>query len=46
VRGEVLSLIAMNQLDLIDNLATDTNERAVIARIVAGRRNLRDRFNL
>jgi hypothetical protein len=45
VRSEVLSLIAMNQLDLIDNLSTDAAERAVIARIVAGRRNLRDRFN-
>ena len=46
VRGEVLSLIAMNQLDLIDNLTADAAERAVIAQIVAGRRNLRDRFNL
>ncbi len=46
IRSEVLSLIAMNQLDLIDNLAIDPAERAVIARIVAGRRNLRDRFNL
>ena len=45
VRSEVLSLIAMNQLDLIDNLATDA-DRAIIAQIVAGRRNLRDRFNL
>lgn len=45
-RSEVLSLIAMNQLDLIDNLAANAAERAVIARIVANRRNLRDRFNL
>jgi len=44
VRLEVLQLIAMNQLDLIDPLLRDDGERAVVGRIVAGRRNLRDRF--
>jgi hypothetical protein len=44
VRTEVLQLIAMNQVELIDNLLASDSERAVIARIVAERRNLRDRF--
>jgi len=44
VRTEVLQLIAMNQVELIDNLVASDTERAVIARIVAERRNLRDRF--
>jgi predicted Ser/Thr protein kinase len=44
VRTEVLQLVAMNQVELIDNLVASDNERAVIARIVAERRNLRDRF--
>jgi hypothetical protein len=44
VRTEVLQLIAMNQVELIDNLVASDSERAVIARIVAERRNLRDRF--
>jgi hypothetical protein len=34
----------MNQVELIDNLVANESERAVIARIVAERRNLRDRF--
>jgi predicted Ser/Thr protein kinase len=46
VRTEILSLIAMNQIDLIEPLMTDDVERAVTARIVANRRNLRDRFNM
>jgi predicted Ser/Thr protein kinase len=46
IRTEILSLIAMNQIDLIEPLMTDDAERAVTARIVAGRRNLRDRFNM
>jgi hypothetical protein len=46
VRTEILSLIAMNQIDLIEPLMTDDAERAVTARIVADRRNLRDRFNM
>ena len=44
VRTEILTLIAMNQVELIDNLVASDSERAVIARIVAERRNLRDRF--
>jgi hypothetical protein len=34
----------MNQVDLIDGLITDDAERALVGRIVADRRNLRDRF--
>jgi predicted Ser/Thr protein kinase len=44
VRTEILQLVAMNQVELIDNLVANDSERAVIARIVAERRNLRDRF--
>ena len=44
VRTEILQLVAMNQVELIDNLVANESERAVIARIVAERRNLRDRF--
>jgi acyl-CoA synthetase (AMP-forming)/AMP-acid ligase II len=44
VRGEILQLVAMNQIDLIDTLVTNESERAAIARIVSDRRNLRDRF--
>jgi hypothetical protein len=44
VRTEILQLVAMNQLDSIDGLVANDTERAVIARIVAERRNLRDRF--
>jgi hypothetical protein len=43
-RVELLQLIAMNQLDQIDALITDETERRIVARIVADRRNLRDRF--
>jgi len=46
VHNEVLTLIAMNQVDLIDTVTADPTARAVIARIVAHRRNLRDRFNV
>jgi hypothetical protein len=45
VRNEILQLVAMNQLDQVDALAADERERRVIARIVADRRNLRDRFS-
>ena len=45
IRTEILQLIAMNQLDLITPLITDAAEFAIIARIVAGRQNLRDRFS-
>jgi len=44
VRTEILQLIAMNQVDLIDPLLADDGERAIVGRIVAERRNLRDRF--
>ena len=44
VRNEILQLIALNQVDLIDPLIANDHERAVVRRIVADRRNLRDRF--
>jgi predicted Ser/Thr protein kinase len=44
IRTEILQLVAMNQVDLIDPLIASEAERAVVARIVAGRQNLRDRF--
>ena len=43
VRNEILQLVAMNQIDLIDQLIGSETERATVARIVADRRNLRDR---
>jgi hypothetical protein len=45
VRHEILQLIAMNQVDLIDQLITSAGERDIVAGIVAGRQNLRDRFS-
>jgi hypothetical protein len=44
VRSEILQLVAMNQLDLIDGLIASEQERALIQRILAERRNLLDRF--
>lgn len=44
VRSEILQLVAMNQVDLIDPLLTGPDERDVMARIIAGRQNFRDRF--
>lgn len=44
VRADILQLIAMNQIDLIDPLISGHIEKDLVARIVAGRRNLRDRF--
>ena len=44
IRTEILQLVAMNQIDLIDPLIADEAEKAVVARIVAARQNLRDRF--
>jgi|SRR5690348_8554230 len=44
VRTEILQLVAMNQVDQIDTLIADQSEREIVARIVAERRNLRDRF--
>ena len=45
IRTEVLQLVAMNQVDLIDQLLTSEAERTQVAHIVAGRQNLRDRFS-
>lgn len=44
IRTEILQLVAMNQVDLIDPLIASEAERKVVARIIAGRQNLRDRF--
>src|SRR6202167_1347039 len=44
VRSEILELVALNQLDLIGSLVKTDSERALVGRIVSGRRNLRDRF--
>jgi len=44
VRSEILQLVAMNQIDLVDALIASEEERALVARILAERRNLRDRF--
>ena len=44
VRNEILALVALNQLDLIGSLVKTDSERALVAHIVSGRRNLRDRF--
>ncbi|MCC7347554.1 MAG: serine/threonine protein kinase [Variibacter sp.] len=44
-RSEWLTLIAMNQLDLVESLAASATERDLLARLVAGRKNLLDRFN-
>src|SRR5438105_4018344 len=46
VRSEILQLIALNQIDSIDPLIASEQERAVVARIAADRRNLGDRYNL
>ncbi|MGD9923924.1 MAG: serine/threonine protein kinase [Pseudorhodoplanes sp.] len=44
IRTDILQLVAMNQIDLIDSLLGSESEKEVVARIVAGRQNLRDRF--
>jgi hypothetical protein len=44
VRTEILELVARNQLDLLECLIIDEQERTLVGRIVAERRNLRDRF--
>jgi AMP-binding enzyme C-terminal domain len=44
VRTDILQLVAMNQIDLIDPLIANEAEKELVARIVAGRQNLRDRF--
>ena len=45
VRNEILQLIALNQVDEIEPLISSDHERDVVRRIVADRRNLRDRFS-
>jgi len=44
VRSEILQLVAMNQVDLIEPLLASEEERALVTRLVAERRNFRDRF--
>ena len=44
VRTDILQLVAMNQIDLIDPLIGSEAEKELVARIVSGRQNLRDRF--
>ena len=44
IRTDILQLVAMNQIDLIDPLLASDSEKEVVARIIAGRQNLRDRF--
>ncbi len=44
VRSEILQLVAMNQLDQIEQLIATDSERTLVGRIVAERRNFHDRF--
>jgi predicted Ser/Thr protein kinase len=44
VRSEILELVALNQIDMIAPLIASDAERRLIDRIVADRRNLRDRY--
>ena len=44
VRTEILQLVAMNQVDQVDTLIANETERRIVTKIVADRRNLRDRF--
>ncbi len=44
IRTDILALVAMNQIDLLDRLIKSDGERMLVDEIVAGRRNLRDRF--
>lgn len=44
VRIELLQLVAMNQVDRLEDMAADDAERALVRRLVAGRQNMRDRF--
>jgi hypothetical protein len=44
VRTDILQLVAMNQIDLIHPLISSDAEKELVARIVSGRQNLRDRF--
>jgi len=44
IRTEMLQLIASNQLDEVALLTRDEAERSILARVIAERRNLADRF--
>ena len=44
VHREVLQLVALNQVDMLEPLLDSDAERAAVARIVAERQNLHDRF--
>ncbi len=44
VHCELLQLVASNQIDEIEHLATSDREREIVGRIVSERRNLKDRF--
>jgi predicted Ser/Thr protein kinase len=45
VRREILQLIAMNQVDMIEPLIREPEERALVHAICEERKNLRDRFS-
>jgi serine/threonine protein kinase len=44
-RTEILQLVAMNQLDLIEPMMRNEQDRAFLRDILESRKNLRDRFN-
>src|SRR5436853_4419569 len=44
-RTEILQLVAMNQLDLIEPMMRNDEDRAFLRDILDSRKNLRDRFN-
>jgi hypothetical protein len=44
-RTEILQLVAMNQLDLIEPMMANDQDRAFLKDILESRKNLRDRFN-
>jgi predicted Ser/Thr protein kinase len=44
IRTEMLQLIASNQLDQVEQLTRDKEERSIVARVVAERRNFADKF--
>jgi hypothetical protein len=44
-RTEILQLVAMNQLDLIEPMMKNEQDRAFLKEILEQRKNLRDRFN-
>jgi acyl-CoA synthetase (AMP-forming)/AMP-acid ligase II len=44
-RTEILQLVAMNQLDLIEPMIRNEEDRVFLRDILESRKNLRDRFN-